>query len=151
MFKKVKDCPVENQDFSEHIIRHTMVLKDIAQSCESCHPEMIKSRLNECAQLLSKKFAIVLSGNFDDYHDYVQDFYDSQMETLRNDMQAFQSQIRNKEKVIEELEQENKILQENCKVVYHEPIENSFEEKLKLKKELDHYRLLLKENNELIE
>ena len=61
-----------------------MVLKDIAQSCDSCHPNMVKSRLNECAQLLSKKFSIVLSGNFDDYHDYIQDFYDSQMETLRN-------------------------------------------------------------------
>ena len=79
---------------------------------------MIKSRLNESAQLLSKKFSILLSGNFDDYHDYIQDFYDSQMDTLRNEVHAFQSQIRAKERMIEELEQENRILQENCKISF---------------------------------
>ena len=40
---------------------------------------MIKNKLKECANLLSMRCSIYLSGNNEDYHDYIQDFYDSQM------------------------------------------------------------------------
>ena len=100
MFKKDKEIKVEYQDFSEHLVRHLMNLKEIAENCNQEHPDLTKNRLQECAHILKKKFSIFLDGNHDEYHDYIQDFYDNQMQHFRIQIHGLQQELKSKDQLI---------------------------------------------------
>lgn len=86
LVKTIKSNQNVPNDILEFLARQLTILKDISNSLPNTHPDILTNRLNECVHLLEKKLSFSLSDNPEQYHDYIQDFYENQMNSLRAEL-----------------------------------------------------------------
>ena len=77
------------------------ILKDISSSISNTHEDIVSNRLNECIHLMEKKFCFALTDNPEQYHDYIQDFYENQINSLRSELSHCKISLASNKKELE--------------------------------------------------